>query len=395
MAKIAIISGDFPPNARGTGFSAYNISKFLHEKYQHQIIVLCRQGKQSDTINVKNDIFKPFITKDIVELRSIGKIYRQSIPKIPLVQILVHRIKMKKIIVQEKPDIIVVVTPGIYSIPNIKTIPYIIKNGGNIFIYNYYRKLDSAYSLYIKVFGKILFFLEKILFKRAKKVISVSHFESSILYKYYKLKKKKLTSVRNGILYIQEQPNILKRDKIQEILFVGQLNQIKGIKNLLIAFLDVLQVYPNLHLNIIGNGHLLNDLKTIVVNSKAQKNIRFQGYLPKNKISEHYEKSDLVIVPSLHDACPNVVLEAFGHGIPVLGSKTGGIPELIEHNVTGLIFAPNSPSDIAKSIKFMVQNDEKYEEMKREIIKRQHSYSWNKRIDKFEAIIQKVLKNKK
>ena len=386
MVKIAVISGDFPPNARGTGYSAFNITHFLHSEYQHEIIVICRQGIQSDSINFKKEILFPFFKSDTSKNKYFGKIFRLSIPKIPLYQILINRIKINKILKKEKPSIVIAVSPGIYSLP--KEYPYFIKNGGSIYVYNYHRKLDSPYSIYIKLFGKVLFILEKKMFQRAIKVISVSKFESKVIQKIFELPSSKTTSISNGITEIIDNPPILNRKKIKNILFVGQLNEIKGVKDLIHAFSEISLNWPNLHLNIVGTGFLEEFLRKKYKKLIAQNKITFHGYLNKEKLTKIYSEADLLIVPSIHDACPNVVLEAFGYGIPVLGSKVGGIPELIKENKTGLLFPPKSPGLIVKKIDFLLNDPDLYIKMILNVIQAQNKMSWRSQINKFEKIIK-------
>jgi glycosyltransferase involved in cell wall biosynthesis len=70
------------------------------------------------------------------------------------------------------------------------------------------------------------------------------------------------------------------------------------------------------------------------------------------------QDSDIVVVPSLMDALPRVVFEAMSHGLPVVGTSVGGIPTLIEDNVTGFLVPPNDPDALAAAIGALVRSRE-------------------------------------
>jgi glycosyltransferase involved in cell wall biosynthesis len=83
-----------------------------------------------------------------------------------------------------------------------------------------------------------------------------------------------------------------------------------------------------------------------VLRASAGQDVSFPGW--RDDIESAIAGLDLLVVPSLcHDAAPRVILEAFSAGIPVLACPSGGIPELIEDNVTGFLTTGSSPKDIA------------------------------------------------
>lgn len=353
------------------------------------MIVITRTMVQSDDIDIKNEVIRPFFQRDFYERTQLAKIYRIVIPKIPLFQILINHLKIAKIIHQEKPDLAIVVTPGIYSIP--KNIPYLIKNGGNIYVYNAHRKFDSPYSAYIKIFGTLLYKFEKKLFRRAQKVISVSSFESNVLESVYNIKKEKLTHVLNGIDLVISNPPLYKRKKLKNIIYVGQLNDIKGIKYLFEAFSIIAPLYPNITLEVVGEGAFKEELSKFIQENNLKHRIIMHGYLPQPRLQQIYARSDLAIVPSIHDACPNTVLEAFGYSIPVLGSRVGGIPELIDNMKTGILFSSKNAPAIADAMKKVLDNPGLYNSLIENLMSERYNLSWFKRIDRFQVEIEKII----
>jgi glycosyltransferase involved in cell wall biosynthesis len=74
------------------------------------------------------------------------------------------------------------------------------------------------------------------------------------------------------------------------------------------------------------------------------------GVLGREGLEEELAKASLLVLPSLEDNCPMVILEAAAAGIPVVASRVGGIPDLVEHDVTGLLFDPHEAADARNCI---------------------------------------------
>ncbi|WP_371803550.1 glycosyltransferase family 4 protein [Candidatus Lokiarchaeum ossiferum] len=386
MAKIVILSGDFPPHSKGTGKSAYRLAKYLKLKYNHEISIITGDRMHSFDISPVREILLPFFKKDYVEIGSKWKIYRMQVPKIPLFQNLIHSIKISKYLRFEKPDYIFIVSPAIYYSP--KNIPYSIKNGGCNYIAKISNNsLDSPYQFYFKLFYFLIYFLEKRLFQKAEKIISVSKFESLVVSKYYNIENGKSIHSPNGIEKMEENPPILSRKGIKSILFVGSLTELKGSKILINAFREISQNHIDLTFNIVGDGPLYHfTLKYIKENNLTR--ISCRGYLPSKEIVKYYRQADLIIIPSLYDGCPNVLLEAFGFNIPVIGSNVGGIKELIVSEKTGVLIKPGISSEIVNAVNYLLQNEGIYENIKSNILKKKKEMTWFERIDIFNKIIE-------
>ena len=75
------------------------------------------------------------------------------------------------------------------------------------------------------------------------------------------------------------------------------------------------------------------------------------GYLRGDALWEQHRRASVALVPSVWpEPCPTVALEAMAHGLPVIGSRIGGIPDLVEHNRSGLLVPPNDAASLANSI---------------------------------------------
>ena len=84
--------------------------------------------------------------------------------------------------------------------------------------------------------------------------------------------------------------------------------------------------------------------------------IEHAGFLGREGLREELAKASLLALPSLEDNCPMVILEAAAAGVPIVASRVGGIPDLIEHEVNGLLFDPTDPGSIRESVRTALIN---------------------------------------
>lgn len=169
---------------------------------------------------------------------------------------------------------------------------------------------------------------------------------------YYK--KAKAITIYNAIDFNIEQVReilIKKKEakyKSNKIFFVyvGRLTDEKGVKILLNSFKQIES--NNIELLIAGNGPLKNFVQEYVKNDSR---IRYLGFLEEEKINNLLLKADVLIIPSIwQEPFGRVIIEAYKYSNPVIGTKVGGIPEIIEDNFTGRLIYPNNEEDLKKAI---------------------------------------------
>ena len=154
--------------------------------------------------------------------------------------------------------------------------------------------------------------------------------------------------------------------------YVGRLSHEKGVKTLIKAA----QKLPY-KLVIIGGGPLSDELKNETTNT----NIEFVGYKQWDEIKEIVSKARFSVIPSeWYENNPLSVIEAQCLGTPVLGARIGGIPELIENNVTGMIFENRNVNDLTSKLEAMWQHTFDYKEIALTSQKRYNSESYYQHI---------------
>jgi glycosyltransferase involved in cell wall biosynthesis len=127
------------------------------------------------------------------------------------------------------------------------------------------------------------------------------------------------------------------------VAFAGRISPEKGIDTLLAAAAEM----PDVPFQVAGDGPVFSEMK-----AKAPANVEFLGQLRADQLNEFYERSRMLVVPSLwFEQFPMVVLEAMGRALPVIGSRIGGLPEIIEDSLTGATFEPGNSNDLARQVR--------------------------------------------
>jgi glycosyltransferase involved in cell wall biosynthesis len=114
----------------------------------------------------------------------------------------------------------------------------------------------------------------------------------------------------------------------------------------------------------VGQGPLLRDLMLKVRALGIESQVEFVGF--KKHPLDLMLKSQFGVLPSHSEGLPNVLLEAQSIGLPMIATRVGGIPEIIQDKVNGLLVNPRSPVDLAAAISWMSQNPIERQKMSQE-----------------------------
>ena len=140
----------------------------------------------------------------------------------------------------------------------------------------------------------------------------------------------------------------------KQIIFVGHVIPEKGICELLRAFENVIKIFPEITLKIIGpfKQKFLDSIKL----KYGLKNVYFCGELKHSITLEEISKSKMLILPSYTEGMPNVVLESMSLSVPVIATDVGNIPSMIEG--AGVLIHPKSDLEIYNAIMYLLNNEE-------------------------------------
>lgn len=140
------------------------------------------------------------------------------------------------------------------------------------------------------------------------------------------------------------------------ILWVGRFVPIKGVEFLVNAMPDVVAQIPNALFVLVGNGELESDIRQQIAQHGLQSHTHLAGKIASDRIVTWLNAADILVLPSLNEGRPNVVLEAMACERPIVATQVGGIPELLQNGETGLLVPPADSAQLAQQLLHLLQN---------------------------------------
>ena len=194
----------------------------------------------------------------------------------------------------------------------------------------------------------------------------------------------------------------------KNILYVGRLSPEKGVHVLLDSFSKVLKSFPDTHLQIVGgtgvvpyeflvgisDDERVQDLARFYQGADSKQadyykqllsrlpatqmqQVSFLDYVPHMFIQDVYRNADIFVNSSLSEALGMPILEAMASEVPVIGPDVGGVPELIKHRETGLLFRPGDSESLAEAIIHLLKDDNLGRSLKMNALQEvKEHYSW-------------------
>ncbi|HEY2827082.1 MAG TPA: glycosyltransferase family 4 protein [Pirellulales bacterium] len=165
-----------------------------------------------------------------------------------------------------------------------------------------------------------------------------------------------ITVIHNGLSEFPVSPQSGDQLNVR-IGIVGQVGPWKGHEDLLVAFARLVPECPNCELHIFGadSGGYVEYLRNLISAWKLLDRVSWHGFI--SDPSEIYSKIDICVVPSrFKEPFGLVAVEAAIAGVPCVATNQGGLPEIIQDGVTGLLVEPDNPLRLSEALKQLVKN---------------------------------------
>lgn len=217
--------------------------------------------------------------------------------------------------------------------------------------------VHSYYTAEIKlvenlgIFGKAL----KILIKTANVKTAISSYSANLLNE-----KNVIVIPYSSALDFDEFLPPKEKPEVPRILFVGRLVERKGLIYLISAMEVLKKRGIRAELRIVGEGPLMESLRNYA--KGLEDSVKFLGKVSSQELVEEYKNSDIFVLPSIVDSRGDteglgvVLLEALSFGLPVIASRVGGIPDIVENGKTGILVPEKDPMAIADAIVRLLSN---------------------------------------
>ena len=141
------------------------------------------------------------------------------------------------------------------------------------------------------------------------------------------------------------------------LLFLGRLGARKGVPELLSALSGIPELPVDWSITMAGDGDI-NGTRESARRLGILHRMKFTGWLDSAQVRDLLEDTDLLILPSYAEGFPMAIVEAFAHGVAVISSPIGAIPELVVDGETGLLVSPGDVDGLERAIELLCLNSE-------------------------------------
>jgi glycosyltransferase involved in cell wall biosynthesis len=208
-------------------------------------------------------------------------------------------------------------------------------------------KVDRT-ETFMNVFSRGIECFEKINFKKADLLLPVSIFTSKEITEKYGVDISGKSEVMNTAVDLNKFRFVGKEiDDKPVILFAGRFYAVKGFE----TFLDSIEILAKngyrFKTILVGRGNtesVSKRLSSIIPSS----DFSIKGLVKYSEMPKIFEYADILVVPSIYENCPTIILEAMSSGKIVIASRVGGIPEIIENNYNGFLFEKGNSKELAQ-----------------------------------------------
>lgn len=236
--------------------------------------------------------------------------------------------------------------------------------------------------------------LTRVILNRADAVIGVSH---ALIQEITALgiTTPRILRIPNGVPHLENLLAVVEK-KVGSgvVLFIGRLSEEKNVSVLLRAFSQVHDEFAQARLLVVGDGPLRHTLEHEAQQLGISACTDFYGFRPPEKLSSIFARADLLVLPSRREGFGVVLIEAMASGRPVIGTRVGGIIDVIDDHRNGLLVPPDEVQPLAEAMSAVLRNNQlrlQYGRTARDKITQQ--FSWQKITSQLISVYQQVLEN--
>lgn len=358
--NVLFVSYDYPPYKGGIATVSYEVARQL-DRLGEKVIVVAQKAKNDRGFDKKNS-FKTYRCINIFFLRELALII--------LLPYLVRRYRINIIY------LLIWCQGGIaaFLTNKILKIPYILHAHGLEFVDCKRTFLDRIkYSLFRDSYKRAIF-------KSAKRIMTVSNYTKGILLKEG-IEEDGIEVVYNGVDIDRFKPGpkanpLLLRHNLngkKVLMTVSRLNEYKGHEIVINLMPRLLKRIPNLAYLIVGSGRDKGLLEAQVGRLKLEEDVIFTGHADEHDLPLYYNTCDVFIMLTRErldraefEGYGLAFLEANSSAKPVIGAKTGGIPDAVSDGKTGYLVDPENEGEIMGKIVLLLENKELAERLGQE-----------------------------
>ncbi|ABN56626.1 MULTISPECIES: glycosyltransferase family 4 protein [Methanoculleus] len=359
--KIAIIVSNFPPKwLAGTEIATYHMAEHLAQHgHEVHVITSLDEGLPEESCE------KGFHTHRLPRVR------------IRFVGVFAFWVNIIRTLRKINPGIVHAQglgsgMPALLSNRLMKN-PYVIYGrGSDVYLPDWFNKLTA-----------------KGILKNASAVIALTEHMKDSMQAIYS---RDVVVVPNGIDLNENAEREAERgDPGKRVLFVGRLHPVKGVRHLLQAMSIVHQDLPEAKLILVGDGDEREHLETLTDSLGIRECVEFVGKVPHERVQDYMNQVEAFVLPSLSEGFPVTILEAMACGLPVVATRVGGIPDIIEDGTNGYLVDAMNQERMAEALLKVLRNEPLRKDISNNNREKAEKYRWEAVAAELEEIYRNSL----
>lgn len=176
------------------------------------------------------------------------------------------------------------------------------------------------------------------------------------------------------------------------LVCLGRLVYAKGFDLAVTALASIRQHFPNIRMIIAGDGPERQQLEQQVAELALEKMVEFRGWVEPSKVFELLNSASMVIIPSRHEGLPQVAIQAAMMARPIVGTRVSGLPEVIQHQETGLLIEKGDIHGLTESITYLLHHPDASTQMGQAARTRaMETFGWTKCVANYERLYTKLV----
>lgn len=196
---------------------------------------------------------------------------------------------------------------------------------------------------------------ERWLWPLSDRIICNAHMLRDVMARSFSVPEGRIAVVPNGVDTDHFQPDPGPASMGPLVLSIGRLVEEKDPLNLLEGFRLVSERLPEVRFEIVGNGPLRPELEARIERYSLEARV---SLLPgAADVRQYMKRASVFVLASVQEASPNVVIEAMAMGLPIVATRVGGIPELVEDSRTGILVEPRDPKALSDAVTTVITDE--------------------------------------
>jgi glycosyltransferase involved in cell wall biosynthesis len=193
------------------------------------------------------------------------------------------------------------------------------------------------------------------MFDRARTIVVLGSFWSKVVTERRPALAERIVVLPNATARRPRRSGVRDPSSPVSILYLGRIERAKGTPELIEALSRLMRT-PGWKAAIVGDGDIL-EARAAATRAGLDGRVQFPGWLDGDGVEERLNGADILVLPSFHEGLPNAVVEAFSHGLAVVTTPVGALPDIVKDDDTGLLVQPGSVDSLTSALARLIEDE--------------------------------------